>query len=170
MHLEALLGEVPEYAGDLRHNFDIVLRQPELTPMQTWGTAVACAGAVRHPRLSAAIETEARPHLAEKDVSAARAAAALMGMTNIYYRFRHLSSNPKYGKMPARLRMQTAAKHGADPVAFKLWCLAVSSIHGCGACIEAHEKFLREKGVTEETVLAALRIAAVIHALAGVLP
>ena len=169
MQLEALLGEVPEYADDLGHNFDTVLRQPELSPLQAWGTAIACASAVRHSRLLTAIEAEARPHLAETDVSAARAAAALMGMTNIYYRFRHLSSNPKYGTMPARLRMQAGARHGADPVAFKLWCLAVSSIHGCGACIDAHENFLRHKGVSEETVLAVVRIAAVIHGLAGVL-
>jgi alkyl hydroperoxide reductase subunit D len=169
MHLEALLRDLPEFADDLRHNMCTVLRQPELTLMQTWGTAVACAVAVRHPRLVAAFEAEALPHLGEPGVSGARAAAALMGMTNIYYRFRHLSSNPKYAKMPSRLRMQAAAKHGADPVAFKLWCLAVSAIHGCGACIDAHENFLRQKGVSEEAVLAAVRIAAVIHGLAGVL-
>jgi alkyl hydroperoxide reductase subunit D len=91
-----------------------------------------------------------------------------MGMNNIFYRFRHLSSNEKYTAMPARLRMQVIARHGSDPVDFELWCLAVSAINGCGVCVNAHEKVLREKGVTEETVLAAVRIASIVHALAAV--
>ena len=63
---------------------------------------------------------------------AAKGAAAMMGMNNIFYRFRHLSSNEKYATMPARLRMQIIARHGSDPVDFELWCLAVSAINGCG--------------------------------------
>ena len=169
MNLETLLNEVPEYAKDLRLNIGNVLRQPELTPVQAWGTAVACAIAVRHPRLVAAIEAEALPHLGEQGLFGARAAAAIMGMNNIFYRFRHLSSNSKYSEMPARLRMQVIGRHGCDPAAYELWCLAVSAINGCGICVDAHEKVLREKGVGEETVLAAVRIASVVHALAPVL-
>jgi alkyl hydroperoxide reductase subunit D len=169
MQLETLLNEVPEHAKDLRLNMGSVMRQPELTPVQAWGTAVACATAVRHPRLIAAIEAEALPVLGEQGLFGARAAAAVMGMNNIYYRFRHLSSNPKYGEMPARLRMSVIGKHGADPVSFELWCLAVSAINGCGVCVDAHEKVLREKGAGEEMILAAVRIAAVIHALAAAL-
>jgi alkyl hydroperoxide reductase subunit D len=89
-------------------------------------------------------------------------------MNNIFYRFRHLSGNEKYATMPARLRMQVIGKHATDPVDFELWCLAVSALNGCGVCVESHEKVLREKGVSEETVLAAVRIAATIHALAAV--
>ena len=77
--------------------------------------------------------------------------------------------NPKYGTMPARLRMQVIAKHGSDPIDFELWCLAVSAINGCGVCVDSHENVLREKGVSEETVLAAVRIASTIHALAAIL-
>jgi len=100
---------------------------------------------------------------------AAKAAAAVMGMNNIFYRFRHLSTNPKYGTMPARLRMQVIGKHGSDPVDFELWCLTVSAINGCGACVDSHEHVLREKGVSEETVIAAVRIASTIHAIAAIL-
>jgi alkyl hydroperoxide reductase subunit D len=35
--------------------------------------------------------------------------------------------------------------------------------------VDSHEKVLRDKGVTEEQVLAAVRIASVIHAIAVVL-
>ena len=92
-----------------------------------------------------------------------------MGMNNIYYRFLHLSSNEKYKTMRAGLRMNVMRGHGIDPVDFELWSIAVSAINGCRACIDSHEKVLRDKGVSEEKVLSAIRIAAVVHGLAVVL-
>jgi alkyl hydroperoxide reductase subunit D len=168
MQLEQLLETIPEYARDLKLNMGSVLRQTELTPQQTWGTAVSCAIACRNPQLLETVLEEAAKHLNEQAMFAAKAAAAVMGMNNIFYRFRHLSSNGKYAEMPARLRMQVIAKHGGDPVDFELWCLAVSAINACGTCVDAHEKVLREKGVGEETILAAVRIASTVHGLAAV--
>ena len=56
-----------------------------------------------------------------------------------------------------------------DHVDFDLWCTAVSAINGCGACVDSHEKTLREKGLTEEKIIAAVRIASIVHAIASVL-
>ena len=169
MPLEQLLDSLPEYAKDLRINMGSVLRQTELTEQQAWGTAVCCAIASRNAGLLEAILGEASGHLSEQALFAAKGAAAIMGMNNIFYRFRHLSGNEKYATMPARLRMQIIARHGGDSVDFELWCLAVSAINGCAACVESHENVLRRKGVGEETVLAAVRIASTIHAVAAVL-
>jgi alkyl hydroperoxide reductase subunit D len=169
VELEQLLERCPDYAKDLKLNLGSVLRQTELTEQQTWGTAVCSAIAARNPEVLDAVLTEGGRHLNEQALFAAKAAAAVMGMNNIFYRFRHLSSNEKYGAMPARLRMQVIRTHGSDPVDFELWCLAVSAINGCGACVDSHEKVLREKGIPEETILAAVRIASTIHALAAVL-
>lgn len=169
MTMEQLLESCPDYAKDLKLNLGSVLRQPELTEQQAWGTAVCSAIASRNPRLTETILAEAATHLNPQALYAAKAAAAVMGMNNIFYRFRHLSSNPKYGAMPARLRMQVIRTHGSDAVDFELWCLAVSAINGCGACVDSHENVLREKGVNEETILAAVRIASTIHALSAVI-
>ena len=169
MPLEQLLDTIPDYAKDLKLNLSSGLQQTELTPQQAWGTAVASAMASRNGEILRAVLAEAGSHLTPAALNGAKTAAAIMGMNNIFYRFRHFSSNQKYGTMPARLRMQAIRTHGADPVDFELWCLAVSAINGCGACVDAHEKTLREKGMGEETIVAAVRIAATIHALAGVL-
>ena len=168
MELEQLLTHVPEYAKDLKLNMGSVTRQTELSEQQTWGAVVACAIAARNRQLLESLLEEAAKHLNEQAMFAARAAGAIMGMNNIFYRFRHLSGNEKYGTMPARLRMQVIGKHGIDPADFELWCLAVSAVNGCGVCVAAHEKVLSDKGVSEETVLAAVRIAATIHGLAAV--
>src|SRR5450756_2116724 len=100
MQLEQLLNYVPEYAKDLKLNLGTVTRQPELTEQQTWGTVIACAIAARNPQLLESLLAEASKHLNEQAVFAAKAASAIMGMNNIFYRFRHLSSNEKYGAMP----------------------------------------------------------------------
>jgi len=167
--MESLNPLFPDYARDLKLNLQNVLKQGELTAQQTWGTAVASAIAAREPRLLQAIVAEAAQHLSPEAMNGAKAAAAVMGMNNIYYRFQHLSGNEKYGQIPARLRMQLIRSHGSDPVDFELWCTAVSAINGCGACVASHEGVLRQKGVTEETILAAIRIASVIHGSAAVL-
>ena len=65
--------------------------------------------------------------------------------------------------------MNVIGKPGVDKVDFELWCLAVSAINGCGVCIDSHEKILREAGLTAEQIQAAVRIAAVVHAVAATL-
>lgn len=169
MSLEQLLEQVPGYAKDLRLNFLSLMQQQELTPQQAWGTALAAAIASRNSALLRAIAEEAVKHLSPAAFGSAEAAASVMGMNNVYYRFLHLTSNEKYRTIPARLRMNVIRTHGGDPVDFELWCLAVSAVNGCGACVDSHERVVRQKGLTEEAVAAAVRIASVVHALAVVL-
>lgn len=169
MGIEALSERIPTYAKDLRLNLQSVLRQTELTEQQLWGTALVSAIISRNTATLAAVLEEARPHLSPQAFEAAGSAAAIMGMNNVYYRFLHLTNNEKYSTMPARLRMNAIRTHGVEPVDFELWCVAASAINNCQACVGSHEKVVREKGVPEEAVLAAVRIAAVIHAIATVL-
>ena len=168
MNLEELLETVPAYGRDLKLNFSSLRQQPALTEQQTWGTIVATAIASRNPDLTHAVLAEAGSHLSGPALEAAKGAAAVMGMNNVYYRFLHLSSNPNYRTIPARLRMNVIRMHGIDPVDFELWCAAVSAVNGCAACVDSHEKVVREKGLSEEAVLAAIRLAAVVHGLATV--
>jgi len=168
MTFDELLNSIPDYAKDLKLNLGSAMEQSELTAEQAWGTAVACSMAARNPQLQAAMLAGASGKLSPQGLCGARAAAAVMGMNNVFYRFRHYASNDRYGAMPARLRMQAIRTHGADPADFELWCLAVSAINGCQVCVDAHDHAVREKGLSEETVLAAIRIAATIHGLAAV--
>ncbi|MGA1995148.1 MAG: carboxymuconolactone decarboxylase family protein [Bryobacteraceae bacterium] len=169
MSIETLLESCPDYAKDLKLNLGTLLRQPDLTEQQTWGSAVAAAMAGRNAQVIRAVLEDAGSHLSEQALFAAKAAAAVMGMNNIFYRFRHFSSNPKYAETPARLRMQVMRTHGADPTDFELWCLVASAVNGCAICVDSHEKVLRERGMTEESIIAAVRLASVVSALSGVM-
>jgi alkyl hydroperoxide reductase subunit D len=170
MNFDELMETIPAYAKDLKLNFSSVVRQPtDLTGQQAWGAVVASAMASRNQEMIVAALDEGATHLTPEALEAAKAAAAIMGMNNIFYRFLHLTSNEKYGTMRAGLRMNVMRTHGIDPLDFELWSTAVSAINGCGACIDSHEKMMREKGVSEEKILSAVRIASVIHAIAVVL-
>jgi lipoyl-dependent peroxiredoxin subunit D len=170
MQLDQLIDGLPAYAKDLKLNYSSLVRQNmELTPQQLWGTVVASAIATRNPELTAAALEDGAKQLSAQALDAAKAAASVMGMNNIYYRFLHLTSNEKYGTMPSRLRMNVMRTHGVDHNDFELWSLAVSAINGCGKCVDSHEKVVRDKGASEETILAVVRIASIIHAIGPVL-
>jgi len=170
--LNDLRSALPEYAKDLRLNLDSVLGEagaPGLADRQIRAIALASAVASRHAPLVSALQAHAQALLSPAEVAGARAAAALMAMNNVYYRFTHLAGNKEYATLRAGLRMNVMANPGIDKVSFELASLAVSAINGCGSCIDSHEKVLRDHGVTAQGVQSAVRIAAVVHAVATTL-
>ncbi len=168
MSIEALKSRIPEYAKDLRINLGGLSTLEGMTPQQLWGAALASALASRNPEVIRAVAEDAAPHLDDAAKNAAKAAAAIMGMNNVYYRSTHLLGG-EYGSMPARLRMQVIGNPGVDKLDFELWCLAVSAVNGCGMCLTSHEKELLGKGGSKELVQNAIRIGAIVHAVAVVL-
>ncbi|HEX5598834.1 MAG TPA: carboxymuconolactone decarboxylase family protein [Micromonosporaceae bacterium] len=164
--LDAIKAALPDYAKDIRLNLSSTISTSTLSAAQAWGTALACAVAARNPVVLREIAAEAAGHLKAEAVEAAKGAAAIMAMNNVYYRAKHLIGDENYGSIPARLRMQIIGNPGVDKGDFELWCLAVSAITGCGVCLESHEKNLRRADFSREQVHEALRIAAVVHAAA----
>jgi alkyl hydroperoxide reductase subunit D len=168
MTIDALKSRIPDYAKDIRLNLSSLASDPSLTVQQRAGTFIASALAARNAELIRGVMDEFAPQLSAEALTAAKAAASIMGMNNVYYRFVHLVGGD-YGKMPAKLRMNIMAKPGVDKADFELWSLAVSGVNGCGMCMESHEKVVRDAGLTTEQVQTAVRIASVVHAVAAVL-
>src|SRR5262245_61665328 len=164
--LDAIRDAIPEPAKDIRVNLQSVLEAGSLSPAQRWGVAVACAAASRNGRLYRAVLEEARTQLDAATIEDAQAAAALMGMNNVLYRFRHIIGKPSYASLPARLRMQRIAKPAGSKLDFELMCLAVSATNACEACVVAHERVVLDGGMSEENVFDAVRIASTIQAAA----
>jgi len=170
--LDTIRDAIPDYARDLRLNLGSVLTTsgaPGLSEKQIWAVALASAIASRNGEFTRDIEALAATHLDATYVNGARAAAAIMGMNNVYYRFLHLVEDSEYAQLPARQRMNVIGNPGIDKVDFELLSLAVSAINGCGTCVASHERQLRKHELTRETVQSAVRIAATVHAVARVL-
>ncbi len=168
MSIETLKAALPDYAKDIKLNLGSLANETLLTPQQLAGTFVASALASRNAAVTAAIMAEFGTKLSAEALNAAKAAAAVMAMNNVYYRFVHLVGG-EYATMPARLRMNVIGRPGVEKADFELWSLAVSAVNGCGMCMESHEKAVHEAGLTREQVQASVRIAAVVHAVAAVL-
>lgn len=164
--VEELRASIPEAAKDIKLNLQSVLQPGALTPAQRWGVAIASAVATRNTRLRDALIADARAEVGPEVIDDALASAALMGMNNVYYRFRHMIGKESYSQMPARLRMQRIVKPASNKPDFELFCLAVSAINGCEMCMRSHEEVVIKGGITEEQVHDAVRVAATINAAA----
>ena len=126
---------LPDYARDLKLNLGSVLTPtgaPGLSERQIWAVALAAAIASRNNALHARHRGRGRRAAGCAHLQAARAAAAIMGMNNVYYRFLHLVEDAEYQTLPARLRMNVIGNPGIDKLDFELLSLAVSAINGCG--------------------------------------
>ena len=169
MIFSELAKTLPDYAKDLRLNVSSLLTEQLLSDQQKWGTIVAVAHACAPKPLIDAAEAEAATKLSPEALNAAKAAASIMAMNHIYYRFTYMASRPDYKTMPAKLRMNVIGTPGIEKADFELFSLAVSAVNGCGMCIDAHDKVLAQHGVGADKIQVAVRIAAVVHAVARTL-
>jgi alkyl hydroperoxide reductase subunit D len=169
MSIEILKERLPDYAKDLKLNLSSLINNPEgMTEQQLWGSLLVAALAGRNDEVIRKIHADAAEHLDEAALNAAKAANAVMAMNNVYYS--SMGRLPEsYRTLPARLRMNVMVNPGVDKNDFELWSVVVSSINGCGFCLAGHEQKLVENGFKKETVQHAIRIGAVIHAIAVVL-
>lgn len=170
--IDMLRDALPDFAKDIRLNLSSVIKQDPnsgLTLNQVMGIALASAYATKNHAVVSAIAGEAANVLLPEEFNAAKAAATVMAMNNVYYRFVHLAHDEELSKMPAGLRMNVIANSGIDKVTFELYSLAVSAINGCGLCIESHTAAVQREGITKQGVQHTVRIAAVVTAAAQAL-
>ena len=169
MNLDGLREALPAYARDIANNLAHLASETLLSEQQKWGTFVASAHAIGVPAVVRAVDASAaEAGLADEAKTAAKAAAAIMGMNNVYFRAVHVMEDQRYAALPARLRLNILANPGAPKVDFELWSMAVSAINGCGACMDSHAAALEKLGASAQQIQAAIRIGAVINAASRV--
>jgi alkyl hydroperoxide reductase subunit D len=169
MSMQTIRSELGDYAKDIKLNLGSVLSEegaPGLGQNRIFGIALASAYAVKDEDIVDAVISEAGETLSEAEIQAAKTAATLMAMNNIYYRFVHLASDKEFAKLPARLRMNAIASPGVEKVDFELYSLAVSVINGCGMCMDAHAAGIGKDGISREGIQSCVRIASVVNAVA----
>jgi alkyl hydroperoxide reductase subunit D len=130
---------------------------------QIWGVTLASAYYLGEPRLLSALVADAKlAGIVEAVLEDAKAAATLMAMNTVYYRFRHLVGKEAYKTKPARLRMQWMARPKTSKATYELMSIAIAALAGCEVCIQTHESSILQQGLTEEHVHDAVRIAAIL--------
>ncbi len=170
MAIEQLKLLLPDYAEDMKNNLSLVMEgNNTLTQKQIAIIAYACALTARSKTVIQHISEFASTLLNENEFKGASVAFSIMSMNNTYYRFVHLSSNPEYLKLHPKLQMSSMKTPGIELVDFELASLAVSTINGCGMCIDIHEKKLKSLNISTASILSAIRIAAVLYSISATL-
>ncbi|QQE10763.1 carboxymuconolactone decarboxylase family protein [Planctomycetota bacterium] len=163
-HIEAVKNSLPEEAKDLKLNLSGVFNCEYLNEDQVWGILLTAAYFIKDEKLAKAFETDAvSADVDEAVISDAKAAASIMGMNTVYYRFRHTIDKETYNKKPARLRMQRMMRPTTSKVNFELNSTSAAILLGCQMCINAHEASVIKEGLSEEHVHDVARITAIVH-------
>ena len=165
MSIDTLKQQLPDYAKDLKLNLSSLASDQTLNTQQLWGTFLASAIAGRNPVVISAISAAAAEHLSAEAIKAAKGAAAIMAMNNVYYKFVGMIGTDEYRTLPAGLRMNIIGNPGVEKDDFELWSLAVSAQNGCKYCVHAHEGKLLEAGFSRKQIQAAVKVASVVQAI-----
>lgn len=171
-NIDGLRDILPDFAKDIRLNLSSVLKEDPnagLKLNQVLGVALAAAYATRHHAVIHALEGEAKEVLSAEEINAAKAAATIMAMNNIYYRSLYMTEDAELGQMPAGLRMNIIGNPGIDKATFELYSLAVSAVNGCSACVKSHATKVQQEGLSKAAVQQSFKIASVLFATAQAL-
>lgn len=162
IELDNVIGTDSSVARDLQINFERLVGGSSLDPDLALLVVVATATASYDKSLASWAKVE----LTKRDVPSemireAEESAAIMGMLNMYYRFRHFVGDAaEYAT--TGLRMTSLAKPVMGKEKFEQLALAVSIINGCEKCVVSHEKALREIGVSSDRIHDLARLSAVV--------
>lgn len=173
MNLETLKDMVKDYGKDIRINIENILTAegaPGLSETQIYGSFLAAAFATKSESLKEIATDIISDRLSVEEIEGVKRAVTIMGMNNIYYRYLHLlEGQEELKRLPAKLRMTVIGNPGIEKANFEIYSLVVSSITGCGMCINSHVEEIKKRGVEDLGIQSAIRIAAVTNALAQAL-
>jgi lipoyl-dependent peroxiredoxin subunit D len=161
--IDALREAFGEPAKDMKLNLGAIGSSDFLDEEQLWGVALASVYFLGEPKLLAALTADAKAGGASEAIfEDAKAAAVLMGMNTIYYRFRHLVGKEVYSTKAARLRMTWMSRPKTSKPTFELMSIAIAVLEGCEACVKNHEASILSHGLGDDHVHDAVRIAAIL--------
>lgn len=166
--LDSLFENISTPIGrDLKLNLKRLLEEGALSPAEGYTALLATATAEEHlPLVLFAREALAKSGMPKEQIQEAAESAGIMGMLNVYYRFRHLIDNEEEYRTTG-LRMTALGRPLLGKVPFEMLSFALSVLNGCPSCIRSHEKVLREAAVSVEKVHDLARLAAVVKGLKG---
>ena len=149
--LDALLEKhTSVIARDLKLNLTRLLQDGALAPEEVLLATLAVSTSLNFAEIAGyAREQLSQAGVAEDQIQEAAQSAALMGMLNTYYRFRHFVGSPEEYRV-AGLRMTVLARPLLGKERFEMLAFAVSVVNGCESCVRSHEKTLRDGGVSAE--------------------
>lgn len=157
-------------ARDLKLNLKNLVSKSTLTAAESALLLKGLAGSTGFRPLSEIgdlLIAESGESFSPEQLQEARESAAIMGMLNVYYRFRHFmdehGENSHYST--TGLRMMSLSAPALGKARFELLAFAHSVVNGCQKCVTSHEKSLVELGTAPDKIHDTARLAAVCSGL-----
>jgi alkyl hydroperoxide reductase subunit D len=167
--IQSVKDSIPDHSKDIKLNVDSVMNRSGLDPVDAHAIAYVAAIAAGNGGLAFEIEHNGPLFMAEAEREAAKTAASLMGMNNVWYPFVEMAGDESMKGLPAGLRMNAYATHGGvSKKKFEMYSLAASIIGKCHFCVKAHYDTLKKEGMSTQELMAIGRIAAVINSIGKV--
>ena len=136
-----------------------------LNPAVVIACALACAYSCKTPTLIDVVMQSA-DICDEAQIQGAQMASIIMAQNNVYYRSMGLLKDEAYRHLPTQLSAKIVQDAPVSKGVFEYFCIAVSTVNGCKACLNAHSQGLLKLGWQHVQIQSALRIAAIISSLA----
>lgn len=165
--LNSLATANSRYLKDLKLNVSSMLGSKNLTRKEAYLLALSVTVTQKHNELTVAFEQLAKKEGAtDEEIGETHACASIMGVNNIFYRFRHYMHDVEYyNKQPAGLRMSVMMSPTMGKGLFELMSLVISAVNGCEQCVVSHERSVKEHGADEPRIYDAIRLGAVVKGL-----
>ena len=169
--IERIKDSIPDHSKDVKLTFDTVFKSTLLDEVDAHACAYAAAISAGNGELAYAIESGSVLSQNATVANAAKTAASLMGMNNVYYPFVEMTGDTDLKNTPPGIRMQAYMNHaGVTKVQFEMYALCASVIGKCSHCVKNHYDVLKKEGMTVQQLQHVGKIAAVINAIGKVAP
>lgn len=154
---------------DLSLNFKKLLEDGPLEPNERFMSLLSVSVSLENkPMSKLAVSLLKENSIPEEQIREAAEVAGIMGMNNVYYKFRgYLDPTTRENYSRAGLRMQSLMKPVTGKSNFEMMSMAVSVVNGCPTCITSHEKALVEIGIGTDKIHELAKLAAVCKGLSS---
>lgn len=149
---------------DLSLNFKKILEESPLEPRERFSNLLSVAVALENKSMVALAKGQLQAlEVAPEAIQECAEIAGIMGMNNVYYKFKTFLSPEIASADYARtgLRMNSLGKPVNSKKDFEMMSLSVSIINACPVCVASHEKTARGHEVSVDKIHDLARLAAV---------
>jgi alkyl hydroperoxide reductase subunit D len=159
------MGHVPAFLQDCYMNFKkFVHGDGKLTQRQRWVIALAAAANANSEIWIEFLRAQAGDEISDEQFAELAAIVSACTMYNTFFKFRDLSGSDIFEGMSVGLRAQTFSGTSFDEPLVELINTAISDLNNCRPCTGGHVKKARELELSDEQILEAIQVAAVIQA------
>ena len=169
--VDRVKDSIPDHSKDVKLTFDTVFKSTLLDAVDLQACALAAAITAGNGELANVIESGSILVDNPAELAAAKTAASLMGMNNIYYPFVEMTGDSDLKGLPPGIRMQAYLNHaGVSKKKFEMYALCASIVGKCHHCVKNHYDVLKKEGMTVQELQHVGKVAAVINAIGKVVP